>query len=52
MPFEIPSGYDFPAQGAPHRSIQFAAGPPLAEFSQEFHLPCLAGGILVGTRQP
>ena len=49
---EIHSGQDFPAQWAAHRRVQLAGGPPLAEFSQQLHLPCLAGGILVGTGLP
>ena len=52
MSLEIHGGQDFPAQWAAHRRVQFADGPPLAEFSQQLHLPGLAGGILVGTGLP
>lgn len=49
MSLEFHGGQDFPAQRATHRRIQFASGPPLAEFPEQLHLPGLAGGILVGS---
>jgi hypothetical protein len=52
MPFEIHGGQDFPAQWAAHRRVQLSGGPLLEEFSQQLHLPGLAGGILAGTSLP